>query len=1096
MTVTADDQIYTTDGSRLGILTTDTSFRYCIIDRDTLLPDPENGIRNIRQIKSEGEQIYLNINGRIYFLSDGRIRLLPWFGTGAELKETGGKLIASGPAGTGFTGSTIGQTDIHSELSYPALFCKRPGGYLEYDLGEKTFTALNDNLEIAGIWKAGTESGIIDMIYDENGHFFFLDENLSILITDINGKTLGQITDTPLSKNSTSNHFVRSPYGQIWLVQDHSIYCIDYPCSFLQLAEADNQGDIEDFLLYKDTLYLATNKGLFFYSEGWKPLFHKPVYKLLSSGNNLYALGNDELYVVSGLSLSSSPIPRLRDVILDQVSGNLVMAVDSGFRIIKIPGRLPPEVFLPSTLLPIKSLSAGDTLYYISGNNIHKISITDGIDRQVSLPRSIREENIRKMVWWQNKVALITRDKILTLSGNSVKSVYELRDDQFKDQIIDAVVLNQDEIALIEKNDWNEGELVVYNAVRDTSINVPVPVRISPYSIQVRGLNDSTLIFSDNLNIYLLKTTLPAGAKHYYPLIITIIAGGDTILSNSSYEAARPLLHDKLNNIPYRNNDLRVFFSTTDYVPGLKKYQYQINASGNDWSDWQLGNILKLEDLREGDYILKTRFINNQGIISVPAELHFTVNPPLMLTWYAWCAYGIVGFIIFFVLYKSYRFRMHKLDTLPSPSNTETLQKSDSGSENKAYEFITTIEPEGKMKKTKWDKYEMATVLFSDIQGFTKIAEQMNPERLIDELDTFFFHFDSVVEKYNIEKIKTIGDAYMAAGGIPKKNSTNPIEVVLAALEMQQYMMHLKKLNIDIWDLRIGIHSGPVIAGTIGQKKRSYDIWGDTVNTASRMESSGSPGKVNISGMTFNLIKDYFICEYRGKIPVKYKGNIDMYFVKGLRPELSINLAGIPNRKFFLKLQLQRLIDLEDYTYDRLEVELPANVYFHNLNYAKQIYSHAGLLCKAEDLDLEEALMIRTATLLLPLGYITSYENPEKQAAAIATEILPEYFYSEKQTNLITNLILSTKLPASPRNLLEKIMADTRMEYLGRIDFIKLYKLLFLEHNEFHPPVEIREWKEEQINILASHEFFTEGARRLREVSAAEQIKKIEEDDL
>ena len=149
-------------------------------------------------------------------------------------------------------------------------------------------------------------------------------------------------------------------------------------------------------------------------------------------------------------------------------------------------------------------------------------------------------------------------------------------------------------------------------------------------------------------------------------------------------------------------------------------------------------------------------------------------------------------------------------------------------------------------------------MLFSDIQGFTKIAEEMNPEALIDELDHFFFHFDSVVEKYNIEKIKTIGDAYMAAGGIPHKNSTNPVEVVLAALEMQSYMQQLKSTRADIWDLRIGIHTGPVIAGVVGHKKVSYDIWGDTVNTASRMESSGVPGKINISSITYSMVKEYF----------------------------------------------------------------------------------------------------------------------------------------------------------------------------------------------------------------------------------------------
>jgi len=154
-------------------------------------------------------------------------------------------------------------------------------------------------------------------------------------------------------------------------------------------------------------------------------------------------------------------------------------------------------------------------------------------------------------------------------------------------------------------------------------------------------------------------------------------------------------------------------------------------------------------------------------------------------------------------------------------------------------------------------KYNFVTVLFSDIQGFTKIAEETNPEVLIDELDKFFFHFDSVVEKYGIEKIKTIGDAYMCAGGIPEKNRTNPVEVILAALEMQQYMLKLKSISeiegMKFWDIRIGIHTGTVVAGVVGQKKLSYDIWGDTVNTASRMESSEMLGRLTFQGQPMNL---------------------------------------------------------------------------------------------------------------------------------------------------------------------------------------------------------------------------------------------------
>lgn len=175
------------------------------------------------------------------------------------------------------------------------------------------------------------------------------------------------------------------------------------------------------------------------------------------------------------------------------------------------------------------------------------------------------------------------------------------------------------------------------------------------------------------------------------------------------------------------------------------------------------------------------------------------------------------------------------------------------------------------------------TVLFTDFKGFTQLSEKLTPKELVSELNECFSAFDHIMQKYGIEKIKTIGDSYMAAGGLPTMNTTHAIDVVSAALEIQKFMLqHKVKREAEgrlFLDIRIGVHSGPVVAGIVGVKKFAYDIWGDTVNIASRMESSGEPGKVNISGTTFGLVKDKFKCVYRGKIEAKGKGDIDMYFV-------------------------------------------------------------------------------------------------------------------------------------------------------------------------------------------------------------------------
>lgn len=181
-------------------------------------------------------------------------------------------------------------------------------------------------------------------------------------------------------------------------------------------------------------------------------------------------------------------------------------------------------------------------------------------------------------------------------------------------------------------------------------------------------------------------------------------------------------------------------------------------------------------------------------------------------------------------------------------------------------------------------RYESVTVLFSDFKGFTTVAELLSPEELVQELDECFRCFDSIVDKYGLEKIKTIGDAYMCAGGLPEPSETHALDTVRAALEMQREMQRIIQSKISegkpYFEMRIGVHTGPVVAGVVGFRKFAYDIWGDTVNTAARLEQGGEPGKVNISETTWEAVKDQFNCHYRGKLPAKNKGEIAMYFVE------------------------------------------------------------------------------------------------------------------------------------------------------------------------------------------------------------------------
>ena len=195
-----------------------------------------------------------------------------------------------------------------------------------------------------------------------------------------------------------------------------------------------------------------------------------------------------------------------------------------------------------------------------------------------------------------------------------------------------------------------------------------------------------------------------------------------------------------------------------------------------------------------------------------------------------------------------------------------------------------------KFGKVEAKKFDSVTVLFTDFKGFTYYAENLDPKELIERVGFYFSKFDDIMEKYGLEKIKTIGDAYMCAGGIPFPTTDHALKMVRASFEILEFVHETKKNAVAEqihFDIRVGINTGPIVAGVVGTKKFSYDIWGDTVNVASRMESMSEPGKINISKSTYELIKSDFDCEYRGEIEAKNRGKVKMYFVNPLKNETS-----------------------------------------------------------------------------------------------------------------------------------------------------------------------------------------------------------------
>ena len=600
------------------------------------------------------------------------------------------------------------------------------------------------------------------------------------------------------------------------------------------------------------------------------------------------------------------------------------------------------------------------------------------------------------------------------------------------------------------------------------------------------------ILFSVILNSAAAQTSFDSELT---PSLKRVLINGDSVIFASDRSIVQNQERSQNIVLNYRDNNITFELQPSDSID----YQFFLEKYDNNWSNWKRTGYKEYTNLPAGRYQFKVRYISSGNTGGEISLLSLIVLPLWYFSRLAIIIYLIVFSLIVWTLYNlltlGFARKLYMLEQIINKRTEDLIIEKE-----KTEALLANVLPKNtaseimeKGKATKI-KYNFVTVLFSDIQGFTKIAEETNPEILIDELDKFFFYFDSVVEKFGIEKIKTIGDAYMCAGGIPEKNRTNPVEVILAALEMKGYMTRLKETSelegMKYWDIRIGIHTGTVVAGVVGQKKLSYDIWGDTVNIASRMESSGEAGKINISGTTFEFVKEFFTCEYRGKMPVKYKGELEMYFVNGIIPELCDENGG-PNREFVIKMQMIKLQDIEEMITKMFDDEAPPNLYFHNSSMVKNISIHVELLSRAENLPDEEFINLKLASVFLLTGYISDYEKPMEASLRLVEEILPGYGFNQENVDS-TKKIIRNCFTGHQESLTDNILHDARYDYLGRVDYMKLTEKLLRERTEYGKHPDNKTWIEFQQKQLSDHQFLTNTAQILRSVPLKDQIAGLQ----
>lgn len=600
----------------------------------------------------------------------------------------------------------------------------------------------------------------------------------------------------------------------------------------------------------------------------------------------------------------------------------------------------------------------------------------------------------------------------------------------------------------------------------------------------------------------------------------------------------KPIFETADLKLDYRQNNFTIRFQPSDISnPELMTYKYHL--IGSDEGEIFLGSLneIHFNALASGSYELLIYARKGNGPwSSAPARLKIHIGAPFWRTWWFWAiVIALVGFVLRIFIRRrmnaakreqirleikvrnrtreiqqqNQKIAAQKLKIEEERNKVLKQQKLLQVEKDKTEKLLKNVIPEStaeelkKRGKARARAYKTVSVLFTDFVGFTKISDRMPATELVKMLDVYFTRFDEIIVKNNLEKIKTIGDAYMCAGGVPVRNNTNPIDTCLAALQIQDYMNTLKNNAIangkEYWELRLGINTGEVTAGVIGSERLAYDVWGATVNQAQRMEMLGAPGKVTITGATYQHIEPYFECTFKGKAQTKSRGLIDMYEVNRIKPELSVDGKGIfPNSRFqeIVNLHVYSSINYykaERYIMNLLDKELSPALHYHSVGHSRDVVAAVERIALLENVTDEGLFLLKSAANYHDAGFIEQYDANEPVGARMAGEILPRFGYTEEHIQKIKELIFATRIPHDPKNHLEQILCDADLDYLGRDDFHEIADRLRRELREHGKIDSDRKWDEIQVGFLKMHKYFTKTAIETRRPKKLQHLKEIQE---
>lgn len=531
-----------------------------------------------------------------------------------------------------------------------------------------------------------------------------------------------------------------------------------------------------------------------------------------------------------------------------------------------------------------------------------------------------------------------------------------------------------------------------------------------------------------------------------------LIGGGNIVLSCVSIEQARPIIQQKEIALILVNCDSQFFSSMEDFNELLATFSTKIGYA-----------LLMTSIQQESTKLIRGFHSGAIDFIYKPFQ-DFYVKTKI-------------------AHYKSLYFKDKRIGQLLGNILPKTV--------------LADLNVHGKYSPKRIDE---GVVIFTDFVDFSLKAKTMKPLKLVKRLEYYFTKFDEILDRYKLEKIKTIGDAYMVLGGVTEDNEEPLLRACLAAIEMRNFMRNernlAKSLKRDFWEIRIGIHSGPLVAGIIGSKRYSFDVWGDTVNIAARAQQVSQTDEISVTKKVIQQIGHYFDWISLGIVPIKKRGGeLELFQLSKLKNEFSLYGKGEYPNGYLRKICKLQVVDFDHMRQDviqRLKVNLPDKIVYHDLFHTLNVEKAVIRLAQLEGISEEDLLLVRTAALYHDLGFIYTYENNELHAVRLMEKMLPTFGYEPQQIQLVASLILATCGHNEPQTLLEQIICDADHDYLGRADYYTVATKLRVELENYGIVLTDIQWIQKQIDYLENtHRYFTLPAISIRDKGKQNRINEL-----